>query len=422
MRGNRLYANLTRVPKGIKEKILRNAFPSRSVEILPKSKRILTLALLGGTTPHFPLPQMAYSAAESNDETHLWFRSPEMEITEDMKKELYANVAEVVTQAVPDAITKFFDTSGGGDGDGGAGAGGEPLTLADPVTGELYAIPAALAAKLAKGAGKAAGVVKKHPFAAAATAGAVGAHAGAAAKNKRKYAVEGYSVNEETGEVYLDGEPLGVIVTYDDLEEVGMKVPTAVKKPDKLPTVAGAAPTHKISAADVGPGSGEVTGAQTGPGTIAGTTVQPLDRAESEQFEEEISTEVYNLKQEVTRLSTANELISTGRRAETYAKWLKEQAAGGVPIGNVEKTVEFMMTLSAEQAEQHKALLLSQPKVAFEKAEQTVIFQHTDKSVAAVKEDYNQNKEIYKAMGVSDDDLKWAGYVRVNRGVGEVQP
>jgi len=410
LRGNRLYANLTRVPKGIKEKILRNAFPSRSVEILPKSKRILTLALLGGTTPHFALPQMAYAEAESNDETHLWFRSPEMEMTEEFKKELYENVAEVVNAAIPDAVTKFL----GADGDD---AGGEPVMITDPVTGEQYAIPAALAAKLMKGAKGAAGFVKKHP---AAAAGSAGVAAGRA--SKRKYATEGYTVDEETGEVYLDGEALGVIVTYEDMAEVGMKVPAAVKKPDKLPTVTGAEPTHKISSADVGPGSGEVAAGQTAPGAIAGTTVQPLDRDESEQFEDAIVTELYNLRQEVGQLTTANELISQGRRAEAYAKWLKEQQTGGVPVGNVEKTVEFMMTLSPEQAESHKQLLLAQPKVAFEKAEQTVIFEHTEKSAVAIKEDYKQNKDIYRAMGVSDDDLKWAGYVRVNQGVGEIQP
>ena len=63
-----LYADLVRIPKELKEKIVRNAYPGRSVEILPKSKRILALALLGGTTPHFALPQMVYK----NNEESIW--------------------------------------------------------------------------------------------------------------------------------------------------------------------------------------------------------------------------------------------------------------------------------------------------------------------------------------------------------------
>ena len=79
LKGKVLYADLVRVPRMLKEKIIRNAFPSRSVEVLPKSKRILCMALLGGTTPHFSLPQMVFeNAPDAGDELTLWFRSPKM--------------------------------------------------------------------------------------------------------------------------------------------------------------------------------------------------------------------------------------------------------------------------------------------------------------------------------------------------------
>ena len=45
LRGKKLYADLVRIPREIKEKIVKNAYPSRSVEVLPRSKRVLALAL-----------------------------------------------------------------------------------------------------------------------------------------------------------------------------------------------------------------------------------------------------------------------------------------------------------------------------------------------------------------------------------------
>jgi hypothetical protein len=93
LRGKQLYADLVKVPKWLKEKIVQNAYPSRSVEILPKSKRILALALLGGTTPHFALPQMAYK--ESNEQSQ-WFRSPNMSFNDTEKAELFAMIQQAV--------------------------------------------------------------------------------------------------------------------------------------------------------------------------------------------------------------------------------------------------------------------------------------------------------------------------------------
>jgi hypothetical protein len=95
LKGKQLYADFVRVPKAIKEKIIQNAYPNRSVEVLPKSKRIVALALLGGTTPHFALPQMVYGAADN--ETTLWYRSPEMSLSDEMKQEIKAAVTEALT-------------------------------------------------------------------------------------------------------------------------------------------------------------------------------------------------------------------------------------------------------------------------------------------------------------------------------------
>ena len=69
----RMYASLKRVPEWLKEKILRNEYPNRSVEVLPTSKRILCMALLGGTTPHFALPQMSYNHTNEPSEWSSWY-------------------------------------------------------------------------------------------------------------------------------------------------------------------------------------------------------------------------------------------------------------------------------------------------------------------------------------------------------------
>lgn len=152
LKGKQLYADLVRIPKEVKEKIVRNAFPSRSVEVLPQSKRILTLALLGGTTPHFTLPQMAYG--NDSSETHLWFRSPDMlALTEDDKRELYALIGETVSKTVPEALKKFLKN----DGEEAAAVAAPVeglINYTDPDTGQEYTIPAALVAMLSKAKGK----------------------------------------------------------------------------------------------------------------------------------------------------------------------------------------------------------------------------------------------------------------------------
>lgn len=95
LKGKRLYADLARIPREIKEKIVRNAYPSRSVEVLPSSKRILACALLGGTAPFFSLPQMVYE----NEEQSLWYRSPIM--TKNV------NVEQIAKDAATEAVRQY---------------------------------------------------------------------------------------------------------------------------------------------------------------------------------------------------------------------------------------------------------------------------------------------------------------------------
>jgi len=347
------------------------------------------------------------------------------ELTDEMKKEIYSQFGEGVAATIPTAFEKMFKGDGEGD---------DTVSIFTDEAGEQYAVPATLAAILAKakGAGaavgtaasKVAGAVRKHPGrAAAGAAGAGGFLAGRA--TKRKYALQGYQINDETGEIYLDGEAVGMVLTYEDMQAIGLDVPTVVKRPEELPKVGPTAdPQLEISEDDVGIDSRNVAATETDPGAIAGDIVQPLDRAESEQFAEEVSAELYNLRQEVTQLKTANSLISEGRRAEEYTKWLNEQRQAGVPIGDIEKAAEFMMSQSPEQVDAYKKLLLTQPKVAFGKAEETLQFgaRGNTETEEAVKQDYAQNKETYRALGVTDVDMKYAKYVRTNQAVGEVQP
>lgn len=375
-----------------------------------------------------------------------------MELTEEMKKEIYSLVGEATAKAVPTAFEKLFT---GDDGE-------EMVPFVDEETGVEYAIPAALAALLAKAkgagavvkgvagrvagkaaaAGKTAGwearaaaarargtrpgiaaakagrFVKRHPVAAAAAGGAAGGVIAGRA-TKRRYDLEGMAYDEETGEIYLDGEPFGMIFTNEEMAAVGMTVPTVVKKPQKLPGVGPVDPQLEISEEDVGIDSDEETGEQVSPGEIAGDIVQPVDRADSEQFIQELESQNYDLNRRVERLETGNALLSEGRRAEDYTKWLEDQRSAGTPVGDIEKTVDFMMSLTPEQVEEHKLLLTSQPKVAFAKAEEAVVFAGAKEE--EIKQDYEQNKNAYNAMGVTDKDLKWAGFVRLNRAVGEAQ-
>ncbi len=437
IKGKLLYADLVRIPKAIKEKIVKNAFPNRSVEVLPKSKRILCMALLGGTTPHFALPQIVYANKEKG-EWYPYDRSNEMELTEEQKKEIYELVGAAVAEAVPEQLVKFL----GDDGD-------EDTTeiFLDEETGEEYAVPAALAKLLSAGgkvAGKIAGksgkaafgktagkvigktsaaghvaasAMRAHPKTTIAGAGLVGANVGALAQSRHDRK-RGYSIDEETGEVAFDGEPLGMIVTYTELAEAGMEVPGIEKHPEALPSTGEAKPALKIKAADVGVGSGTDTtltaavADPTGPGFVL-----PLAREDSDQFLSELEAQNYDLHQRITTVENANALITQGRRAEEYEKWLTDQKAAGVPVGDITETIAYMMSQGPEAVEEFKKLMLASPKVALGKMDD---IKHFDlASEDTIKADFAANKDVYLALGVNEKDLAYSKYTRINRGVGE---
>jgi len=75
-KGKIIYANIAKIPETIAQKFKANAFPNRSCEVLPKSKRIVGLAFLGATPPHFALPSMIY---EQTDEKSHWVNYEQQE-------------------------------------------------------------------------------------------------------------------------------------------------------------------------------------------------------------------------------------------------------------------------------------------------------------------------------------------------------
>jgi hypothetical protein len=427
-KGRRLYADLVRIPREIKEKIIHNAFPSRSVEVLPKSERILALALLGGTAPHFPLPQMTYSE-QGLEENSLWYRSPNMDgFSETQKAELSAMIGGAIRESLPDVLATYAQSDDGSEG----GEETRMVEFYDPETGQQYEaeVPATEAAEGAvakgkkfagkaweatKGApGKAWGAAKAHPKTAAGIgAGVATVGIGAAAlRHHRKKQQEGYSIDTETGEVCYGGEPLGVVLTYDELNEVGMSNPNApgdVTEAD----ASGHTVTPKTKVRDT-----EASGLESGvdDGGDGPDFVDPLNREDSDQFQENVGAELYNLSQEVSTLKHANALLQAGRRAETYSNWLEEQREAGVPVGDIEKTAEFMLSLRPEQIEQFKAQLLAQPKVALGRIESPQTFE-LDSSLEEARQDYAQHKDEYQALGVSDKDVQMAKFVRSGPGI-----
>lgn len=343
---------------------------------------------------------------------------------DEQKKELYEIVGKAVSEAVPELLTKFLSDNGEGE---------ETEVFVDPDTGEEYAVPAALAKLLSAGgkaagtvagargkkgfgkaAGKVIGGVARHPAAAAAAGGAAG---GVVAGRLSKRG-QGYAIDEDTGEVAFDGEPLGMIVTYTEMAEAGMDVPAAVKRPADLPKVSEAKPALKISEGDVGPGSEDDPTLKTAVAPPGDALIQPLAREDSDQFTfEELEAQNYDLNQRLTTVETANALVTQGRRAEEYEKWLTDQKAAGVPISDIGKTVDYMMSQEPDAVEEFKKLLLASPKVAFGKLDEVKQFDLANEDT--IKADFVANKDTYLALGVNEKDLAYAKYIRTNRGVGE---
>jgi hypothetical protein len=109
LKGDVLYADLDNVRKEYAEKLLDGAYPNRSVEVLPKSKRIVALALLGGSSPFFMLPQMTYEGDEPGVWTEVYAASTmeemDMAMNEQDKRELYGAVGSIID----DKLERFSD-------------------------------------------------------------------------------------------------------------------------------------------------------------------------------------------------------------------------------------------------------------------------------------------------------------------------
>jgi len=312
--GKKLYADLVKVPKWLKEKILTNAYPSRSVEILPKSKRILALALLGGTTPHFALPQMSYA----NDEQSLWLRSKRM-FDKEEQIELFGMIQDAIKGAVEEPEPVIYDV-GTSETIKMFQSETMPEVFEDEETGEFYALGeednefyrfpksvmkalmakgAAAKAAVAKGGYKVAqtrpgmavmkgaakasqvgrkvkGAIKTHPklSIAGTSAGIFGAaEATRRIRDKRKknqgYSLEGYTIDDDGIMYNADGQVIGKAVAATETRNTIPQLPDG--HPPKLKT---------------GTTSGKNKAATKNPGSAANAILLPVDREDSPQFNE----------------------------------------------------------------------------------------------------------------------------------------
>lgn len=358
--------------------------------------------------------------------------------SEEDKKELFALVGEAVGMALPTALATYNEElaepeeptvfalswadaskiiNTGEMPEIFEGEDGEFYSEGDE--GEFYRWPSALIKKMKGAAGVvrgvgatagrkakgAAGAVKKSikglsrkeklALGGVAGVGAAGTVVGAARKKKK-----GYELDTDTGLVYQDGHQVGMVVatTPDDVDALP-PIPTTSAVP-KEPT-----------ASDVGPDSEGTTGLETATAEPSNPSIEPLVRTESDQFAAEETEEAQKYDLRLERLETANELLRAGRRAEGLIAYLKAAKENGAPIGDIEKTVEYLMTQSTEQITQFKKMLESQPKVALGKipAESTHVVTFDEKEM---KQDYEAHREDYTSMGVTEEDLKWAKFVR----------
>ena len=461
LKGARLYADMVRVPREIVRKFKRNAWPSRSVEVLPKAKRILALALLGGTAPHFALPQVAYGL--ETDEEPVWYRSPTMGtnmFTDEQRKELFGMVSEAVTQAVPVALQEALhyddpDEEDDGEGEGEGEDEGE-YSLQELV--EMYANPktppgmkeklmgliasgretasgaaqsarfgarrlagrvsgargggrsgptfrrsAATAGGKIAGAARLAGrTAREHagPIAALAGGGAVaGAGAGYAVGRGRKRRRHEYALDENN------------LMLYDEQGNVvGHVVPTA-PDPTDLPPTMDDDPSLEADEGAVGVGSGIDSALQNDPGEPETDLVEEVGREDSDQFASREDIMQYDLQRRVDTLETANALLQTGRKAEQLKTYLLQQQQSGTPIKDVEQTLAFMMSLDDGQLETFQKQLESSPKVSLGRISEDVVTNY-DLRASEIKEDYNRNRTVYRGLGVTEEDMKYADFVR----------
>ncbi len=433
LRGKRLYADLCRMPGEIVEKFKKNSYPSRSVEVLPKGQRILALALLGGTAPHFALPQSIYEL--NPEEESIWYRSPKMEnesvFTEEQRTELYGIVGAAVAETLPIALEEITTEQDPAEDYAGiaglraAAAGGSQWAKdhlksmgskvgAGAKTGAGYAGSKAKAgykasmtkageagAAIKKEAGAAKGFTKQHKGLVGAGAAGVAGAGYLAGRGMRR---DEYSFDEETLEVY-DGEG----------NVVGKVVPTVEATPASVPNVEEVDPNLSPEAAKVGVGTGKDTTLTAAPGQPATALIEPVDREASPQFElGEEDLETYDLQRRISTLENANAILQVNRTADELQSYLLKQKQLGTPVGDIEQLITFMLGLDEEQLQQFTQNLEAAPKVSFGKTPNEIVESYDANSQELVQ-DYHANRDKYRALGVTEDDMKYAGYVHGTR-------
>jgi hypothetical protein len=194
--------------------------------------------------------------------------------------------------------------------------------------------------------------------------------------------------------------------------ELGMAVPTA-PEPEGIPQIRPITVTPEIAPEDMGIGSGDDPTLLEDPGEIEGDEVQEVNRDESDQFSAQENAKMYDLQRQVNQLQTANALITEGRRAEQYRQYLTDQKAQGASIGDVETTVDFLMTQSPEQVAQFQKVLSSQPKIMLGGSNNGIMNYSAEPEVA-IRREFESHRNEYSALGVTPQDLASAKFVRAD--------
>jgi hypothetical protein len=405
LKGKQLYADLVRVPGEVIAKFRRNAYPNRSVEVLPNSKRIVALALLGGTTPHFPLPQAVYSEGEMS----LWYRSPNMDgFTEEQKTELQGMIGDALAKAIPLVYKATEEAAQNGGSEGDEGAESDEQQYA----GGVGALAGRIGQRISRVAGRVAkaapGVARNVARVAPEVARGVGQAAVPAAlvgggyllgkrRGRKQAQAAGYSIDDE-GIFYLQGQPVGEVVLYED------EAPEDLPQPESVEVI------PEIAEEAVGEGSDVDPTLQQDPGEITTDQLERLDREESPQFAAAGEDPVlYDLNTRLQRVEGANALLQAKQRVEHFSKVLQEKKAAGAPIGDIDKAVDFLMGLDAEQVKQYLENLDAAPKVQLGAIARE---DPQNYNLDEVSQDFAKNPEQYKALGVTEKDLKFARFIR----------
>jgi len=322
------------------------------------------------------------------------------------------------------AAGRGIATGAGATGRGiatGGRAAGRGVIRAGAATGRAGA---AAGRGVASGARGTAGFIGRHPRTAIGLgAGAAGIAAGRTSKRGRDYEME--EDGEQYEQVLVDNET-GAILDYEG-NEIGMAVPTTVDS-TTIPALKKIQPTLNTQ-----PGTDSATGLTNPVAGPQGELLQPVDREDSDTFgltEEDIEAyadqmeadelqddrdvALYNLQQEVAHLSNANALLQTGRQAENCRQYLLGKQKEGVQVGDLEQMLDFMMGLDDDQLTKYKQQLEAAPKIALGRMDIPQNFNLQGEAGSEVVEDYARNKAAYTALGVTEQDLAYAGHMRTN--------